>query len=237
MEMLELVRTEPARLVIVRGTTTGIPTTELVPGICAVNVLDTTLVGPIESTVLGYTIIVESESVETTLSAVEIPVLVSPVTGVESPAVAPAVCAVGALELVTTEPDEALGVDKTNEADRPAVEPSPCVFEVLLIARGGPVEEEKLKTAGPDVKILGVVISETAGFVGVRIATVRDSVGKVPLVVSLGNVLSMRVDPVVEDSSTLGKTDNVKSKDKEALLPAEPEPVGEETATLGKTGV
>lgn len=238
VEVLEVVRMEPARLVVVKGTTIGISTEVLVPGTCAVNVLDA-LVGSDESTVVENILFVIPEPVEARFSAVEAPVLARPATGVDPPAVAPSVCAVGALELTTTEPNEAEGVGTNNEADKPAVEPSPCVFEVLVIASSGPVEEGKLITAGPDVKIPGVVATEPAETVGVRVSIVRDPVGKGTLVVTLGKVLSMRVDPLVEDNSALGRTEDcmVESADERTLLPEGTEPIWEDTATFEKTGV
>ena len=223
----------------VKGTTTGIATPVLVPGIWAVTELDATLVGAAETTVLEKTISVMSEPVEAKLAAVDVPVPVRPATGIDPPAVAPSVCGVGVLELTPTEPDKAAEVDITNEADRPAVEPSPCASEVLVVTSSGPVEEEKPTTVDPDIKKLDVVATDPDEAGGVPKATEKVCIGKSSLVVTLGKVLSTRIDPVVEDSPLLGKTVDcvVKSADKEVLLAVGMEPIGEETSTLETTGV
>ena len=109
---------------VVKGTTTGIPTAVLVPGICVVKILDAMLVGPVESIVLENTMFVISEPVEARLPAVGVPVLVRSDTGADPPAVAPSIGAVGTLKLTNTELDEAVEVVTTNEADGAVVEPS-----------------------------------------------------------------------------------------------------------------
>ena len=229
----------------------------LVLGIWAVNELEATLIGSVESIVLGETIFVLSEPVEAMLSAVEVPVLVRPATGVDPPAVAPSVCAVGALELNSTEADKVAELDMINETDRPAVEPSPCVFETLLVTSSGSVEEEKPTTVDPDIEKLDVVATDPAEAGGVPKATEKVCIGKSPLVVTLRKVLSMGTDPVVEDSPTLGRVLSTRmdpivvdtpilgktadcvimSADKAVLLAEGMEPIGEEMSTLETIGV
>ena len=241
----------------VKGTTTGIVTPVLVPGIWAVTELDATLVGAAETAVMEKTIFVMSEPVEAKLAAVDVPVPVRPATGIDPPAVAPSVCGIGVLELTPTEPDKAAEVGITNEADRPAVEPSPCASEVLVVASSGPVEEEKPTTVDPDIEKLDVVATDPDEAGGVPKATEKVCIGKSSLVVrlgkvllmgmelivedrpTLGKVLSTRIDPVVEDSPLLGKTVDcvVKSADEEVLLAVGMEPIGEETSTLETTGI